>query len=170
MFDSFASYVLMAVAAVTLLAAILWPRKRKFGVKGGGTTKEVEVVTDVPEAVLAVEEVPMSKKRVKRMGVLTIDTTDMQICEKCRSVWLGELIRSGKCGKCGGRLLVLVAEGARPNTSSCPRSVLIGSARSCGSARSSARSIVTIASAHETNPVGSIISNGKAERLNGASR
>lgn len=48
------------------------------------------------------------------MGVFTIDTTDMQICEKCRSVWLGELIRSGKCGKCGGRLLILIAEGAPP--------------------------------------------------------
>lgn len=105
-------HLVIAVAAVTLLIVIFAQEKRRAGAKNGRAAKEVDVVTDAPETVLAVEEAPTPRKRVKRMGVLTIDTTDMQICEKCRSVWLGELIRSGKCGKCGGRLLILVAEGA----------------------------------------------------------
>lgn len=114
MFDSFVPYVLMAVATVMLLVVILWPRKKQEK-----PAKQAEKLTDemrkgYDAGIAIVKRLELPKRHVKRMGVLTIDTPNMQICEKCMAAWIGELVRSGKCERCGGKLHARIDEGYPP--------------------------------------------------------
>ncbi|GEM_PF-4438719 len=109
MFSSSAPYILLGLSAFMLLVAIFAPGKKR--VKAPERRTDIPVTfAPVEEVFLSVEEMP--KERVERVGVLTIDMTTLQLCAGCRSVWLGEYVRSEQCPKCKGQLLAIVAEGA----------------------------------------------------------
>lgn len=52
------------------------------------------------------------KKIARSYGVLSIDASMAQLCGACNEIWMGEVIRSGKCPKCSNPLTSFNAPGA----------------------------------------------------------